>query len=69
MTTLHRPHNSDDWIVPEKELDEMMQMFNVANGASVGDPIDIRVRNQFYKMEAQGKRMYKQTMVKIGIGV
>ena len=46
-----------------------VQMFNVANGASFGDPIDIRVRNQFYKMEAQGKRMYKQAMVKIGIEV
>ena len=69
MSILHKPHSPNSWLIPDRELDAMMKMFNKQNGAGLDDPIDIRVRNQFYKLEACGKRAYKDAMTKIGVEV
>lgn len=69
MAILHKTHTPDKWAVPVEEQEMMMRAYNKQNGAKVDDPIDIRIRNQFYRMETRGKRVYKDAMSKIGVEV
>ena len=69
MAITFLPHSPSEWIVPEEEIEMMMRVLNKKNGGDLDGEIDIRVKNQFLRMETRGKRVYLDAMSRIGVDV